>query len=88
MLIAGIAACCAGVLQFFLNTRMFPAIFAGNYKKAGVAVFLKLAVYALGIWLLIAFFRAYLTGAAIGFGAGFGAYFIVYAIRSVVKKDG
>ena len=88
MLIAGIAACCLGALEFFLNTRLFPAVFAGDYKKTALLLAVKLAVYALGIWVLIAFFRQYALGAGVGFGAGFMLYFIYYALRSILKKGG
>ena len=88
MLIAGIAACCLGALEFFLDTRLFPAVFAEKYKTVALLLAVKLAVYALGIWALTAFFRQYALGAGIGFGAGFLLYFIYYALRSVLKKGG
>lgn len=88
MLIAGIAACCLGALEFFMDTRLFSAVFAGNYKKAALLIFAKLAVYALCIWVLLAFFRDYVPGAGIGFGIGFLIYLIFYAVRFAGKKDG
>ena len=88
MLIAGAVACALGALEFFLNTRLFPAVFAGDYKKVLLLLAAKLAVYGLAIWLLLAFFKAYLVGAAVGFGAGFLLYLIIYGVKSLSKKDG
>ena len=88
MLIAGIAAFALGLLEFFLNTRLFPAVFEGNAKKAVLAGLIKLAVYGAGIAALMLWGRPYVTGAAVGYGAGILLSVIVYAATHAAAKKG
>ncbi len=88
MLIAGCIACALGALEFLINTKLFPAVFAADYKKALLLLLAKLGIYGAGIALLLSFFKAYIAGAAVGFGAGFLIYLIIYGVTSLSKKDG
>ena len=88
MLIAGAVALGFGLLEFWLNTVLFPAVFAGNYGKTALCILAKFAGYGVGIGLLILKFKAFTVPAAIGFGAGFLVYMVVYTALKIIKKDG
>jgi len=60
-----------GIAQFFCNTVLFPAVFAGKFLRVGGLLFLKIGAYALGLWLLLKVFRAFLYAGLSGFTAGF-----------------
>ena len=88
MLIAGLAAFAVALLEFFLNTKLFSAIFAGNAVKAVLTGLIKLAVYGAAIAALMLWDRAYVTGAAVGYGAGIFLCIIVYAATHAAAKKG
>ena len=88
MLITGIAAFAVGVLEFFLNTKLFPAVFAGDVKKAVISGFAKLAVYGAAVTALALWGREYAVGAAVGYGAGILLCIIVYAVTHITAKEG
>lgn len=75
-----------GLVQFLFNTFLFTAVFAGKILKVGGFLFLKLGVYALGLWLLFKVFKAFLLFGLSGFGAGFFIFLTVYAIAKLKKK--
>ncbi len=87
MLIAGGVAFCFGLLEFWLNTLLFPAVFDGRFGKTGGLIAAKLAVYGLGITLLLVWFRSCVVPAAIGFGAGFMVFMIAYMFMKLIRKD-
>ena len=88
MLIVGAAALCLGLLQFRLNTLLFPAVFAGRFGRTGALIAAKLAIYGLGIAALLLWFRAEVIAAAVGFGAGFLIYMLIYTLMKIIGKDG
>lgn len=88
MLIAGCLALLLGALEFGADILMFAAVFAGNYKKTFLLLIGKLAVYAFSIWLVLQFFRAFLTAAGIGFGAGFLCCILLYGVIKLTRKNG
>ena len=88
MLLAGGIACALGLLEFFLDTVLFAAVFKKAYARAALTGLTKLAVYGLGIAALMVKFRAYAVPAAIGFGAGFLVYMVGYGVFTLMKKDG
>ena len=88
MLITGFLALLLGALEFAADIPLFASVFAGNYKKTALWILLKLAGYALSIWLVLAFFRAFLTAAGIGFGAGFLCCILLYGVIKLTRKSG
>ena len=80
MLMTAVAAAVLAVFQFFLDTLLFRAIFAGKAVKAIGLLLAKLALYAGGFALLFLLFRAFITGAAIGFGVGFFPATLIYGL--------
>lgn len=75
-----------GILQFLCNIILFPAVFAGKILRVGGLLFLKIGVYALGLWLLFKMFRAFLFVSLSGFGAGFFLFLAVYAIAKLSRR--
>ena len=73
-LISGAVALCFGIVQFYLNTKLFSVVFEGKYGKTALYACLKLALYGAGIALLVLKFRSCAIPAAVGFGvlAGLG----------------
>ena len=88
MLIAGIAAFAVGLLEFYLNTKLFPAVFDGNAKKAVLAGLAKLAVYGAAVAALMLWGRDHAAGAAVGYGVGILLCVIVYAATHAAGKKG
>ena len=85
MLMTAAAAAVLAVFQFFLDTVLFRAVFAGKALKAIGLLLVKLALYGGGFALLFLCFRAYVTGAAIGFGVGFFPAILVYGLIFVKR---
>ena len=86
LIAAALIAFTFGILQFLFNIILFPAVFAGKMLKVGGLLFLKIGFYALGLWLLLKVFRAFLVIGLTGFGAGFFIFLIIYAIAKLKKK--
>lgn len=86
MVLIAIAACLLGVGQFICNIFLFPAVFAGKFIRVGLLLLLKIAVYALGLFVLIHFFAVFVVGAAIGFGVGFIPAVFIYSIYRIRQK--
>ena len=86
MILAGAAAAVLAVLQFFLDTVMFRAVFSGKALRAVALLLLKLALYAGAFALLFLCFRDYVTGAAVGFGLGLFPSIFLYGFLTLRKK--
>ena len=86
MILTAVTAAVLAVFQFVLDTALFRALFAGKAPKAIGLLLVKLALYAGGFALLFLRFRAYVTGAAIGFGVGFFPAVLVYGLVFARKK--
>ena len=80
MLMTAVVAAVLAVFQFFLDTVLFRAVFAGKALKAIGTLLIKLALYAGCFALLFLAFRAFVTGAAIGFGVGFFPAILIYGL--------
>ena len=80
MILTGLAAAVLAVLQLFLDAVMFRSVFSGKPLRAVALLLLKLALYAGGFALLFLCFRAYVTGAAVGFGVGFLPTVLLYGL--------
>ena len=86
MLMTAAAAAVMAVFQFFLDTVLFRTVFAGKALKAIGLLLVKLALYAGGFALLFLVFRAFVTGAAIGFGIGFFPAVLIYGLLVLREK--
>ena len=80
MILTAVTAAVLAVFQFVLDTALFRALFAGKAPKAIGLLLVKLALYAGAFALLFLRFRAYVTGAAVGFGVGFFPAVLVYGL--------
>ena len=87
MILTAVAAAVLAVFQFVTDTVLFRLIFAGKAVKAIGLLLLKLALYAGAFALLFALFRAFVTAAAIGFGAGFFPAVLLYGLLALRKKQ-
>lgn len=75
-----------GVFEmFFLNAVLKNAL-GGNIKKTALYIFLKLALYAACIAVVMLFFKADITKAALGFAFGLPGAAIVFALRGIIKN--
>lgn len=88
MVLTAIVACLIGIGEFICNIFLFPAVFSGNFLRVGLLLLLKIAVYALSLFVLIHFFVAYVMGAAVGFGVGFIPALFLYGVYSIGKNKG
>ena len=86
MLMTAAAAAVLAVFQFFLDTVLFRAVFAGKAFRAIGLLLVKLALYAGGFSLLFLLFRAFVAGAAIGFGVGFFPAVLIYGLAFVKRN--
>ena len=71
-----------GVAQFGLLKTITAAILFKTAKFSGIIlrICLKLAIYAISIYIIIKLFSAFLAFSGIGFGAGLVLAAIVYAL--------
>ncbi len=87
MVAAVIVALVTGVVQVFLQNLAFGLLIDKRYLHGGAVVFLKAALYGAGIFILLKFFRVFVVGAAVGFGAGFfSALAVVTAVRIITSR--
>lgn len=86
MIAAAVIAVIIGLVQFFLDTVLFGAIFAFKATKGILAVLLKGALYVIAFWVLFKLFRALVKAAAIGFAIGFFPCLFIYCINKIKKS--
>ena len=85
MVFAILIALVFAVGQFALDVLVFTSVFDSKALKAVLSLMGKLLLYGLGFWLLFSLFRAYVTGAAIGFGIGFFPCIFLYGLYRLRK---
>ncbi len=88
MPVAGAAGFMLGLLQFYLDTLLFPTVFAAKYGKTALLLAGKALLYAAALTLLLMRFREYALPAGIGFGAGMLLGMLAFAVVKLFKKGG
>lgn len=87
MILAIIAAIVVGLIQFFLDTVLFGAVFAFKAVKGILALLCKIAIYVIAFIVLFKLFRALVKAAAIGFAIGFFPCVFIYCINKMRKSS-
>ena len=88
MLVMGLFAAVFGVMQLILTVLVFRAVFGQRGIAAAGSLLVKIALYAVALYVLMRIFRAFVWAAAIGFGAGFFPALVMCAILLMHRKEG
>lgn len=83
---AVILAMLFAVGQFYLDTRLFSAVFTEKPIKAFLPLIIKMALYGIAFLLLYKLFKAFIVAAAIGFGIGFFPSVLIYGFLKLRKN--
>lgn len=87
VILAIIAAIAVGLIQFFLDTVLFGAVFAFKAVKGILTLVAKIALYVIAFLVLFKLFRALVKAAAIGFAIGFFPCLFIYCINKIRKSS-
>ena len=88
MYVLGFFAALLGAAQVLLDTVLFGAVFKPKPLRAVLALLVKLALYAVGLYVLIRIYRHYVWAGAIGFGIGFFPLLVLYGVITLTKGKG
>lgn len=86
MILTILVVAAVGIGQFWLDTILFKAIFSGKTVTGLLTLVGKLAIYAVGFFVLFKLFKEFVTAAAIGFAVGFFPALIIYGILKIKRS--
>ena len=83
LILAFVLAAAVGALQVLFDVLLYAAVFAGKIARGVLSGAVKLAVYALFLWLVFKLFKLFVGAAAVGFAVGFFPLLVIYCIRKL-----